>query len=232
MQRYKVSFLLLVINIINFTMATNVNNSSGWPICKNKGFSGCICTNQKTARCYISHVADIEKHVIQPNWFLQLDLSGNGIQFIPKTKLSNFSSLIQLSLANNSIQTVSQRAFYGLARLRELNLRDNTIKQWDTTSIGQDLPSLSLLNVARNTYWKPDQNILSLPNLKVIYLLLEVTIHESSSFRCYLIRQNMTLGNENYSEILPSNVQEKVDFTTFAWLCHATRVFWVVKTEK
>jgi hypothetical protein len=59
--------------------------------------------------------------------------------------------------------------------------------------IQQYLPNLSMLNIAQNIYWKPDQQILSLPNLKIIYLLLDSFEGAVNTLRCYLIRNRVRL---------------------------------------
>ncbi|XP_031574752.1 leucine-rich repeat-containing protein 15-like isoform X2 [Actinia tenebrosa] len=151
------------------------------------------------------------------------NLSGNNIKEIPPYSFSDYEQLLYLSLSSNKIQIISKRAFNGLPRLRELNLQDNMIKQWDTTLIEQDLPNLLMLNIAQNIYWKPDQQILSLPNLKIIFLLLAFLPRKqseiSSYFHCYIARNNANISNTNnttFIQQLPKSIHEKVepDFIT------------------
>jgi hypothetical protein len=72
-----------------------------------------------------------------------------------------------------------------------------------------------MLNIARNIYWKPDQQILSLPNLKIIYLLLDI----SYTFRCYLIRNRARLFNGNYTSLenLSSGIEKKVELKSILY---------------
>jgi hypothetical protein len=93
------------------------------------------------------------------------------------------------------------------------NLKDNIINHWNTTLIQQDLPNLSVLNTARNIYWKPDQLILSLPNLQIIYLLFDLFEDAVDTLQCYLIRNNVRLFNSNYTflENFSSGIQKKIE---------------------
>ncbi|XP_031559862.1 uncharacterized protein LOC116296047 [Actinia tenebrosa] len=120
------------------------------------------------------------------------------------------------SLSSNNTNAISEGAFAGLAKLRELNLQDNIIKQWETTLIHhEELPNLVMLNIAQNVYWKPDQQILSLPNLTTIDLLL---MHKPKGyhwrlFKCYLVRRNIIKTLENTSifvETISPSIKENI----------------------
>ena len=72
-----------------------------------------------------------------------------------------------------------------------------------------------MLNAAQNIYWKPDQQVLSLPNLRMIYMLLEFNnpSERKPSFECYILRNNKTTENTSYTFIqeFPENIEEKLD---------------------
>jgi hypothetical protein len=71
-----------------------------------------------------------------------------------------------------------------------------------------------MLNIARNMYWKPDQQILSLPNLKIIYLLLDSFEGAVNTLRCYLPignRVRIYHGNYKFLEKFSTGIQKKVE---------------------
>lgn len=59
---------------------------------------------------------------------LGLDLSSNGLIFLPPRIFFNMSSLRRLQLANNSIVSVTNETLLGLEHLEELDLRHNALK--------------------------------------------------------------------------------------------------------
>lgn len=57
-----------------------------------------------------------------------LDLSSNGLIFLPPRIFSHLSSLLRLQLANNSLVALHNSTLSGLERLRELDLSLNALK--------------------------------------------------------------------------------------------------------
>jgi hypothetical protein len=64
--------------------------------------------------------------------------------------------------------------------------------------IEKDLPNLSILKVEQNTFWHPDQEILSLPRLLVIDFLFTKVFLTNYLLICYLVRKNTASQNESY----------------------------------
>ena len=70
-----------------------------------------------------------------------------------------------------------------------------------------------MLNVAQNIYWKPDQQVLSLPNLKMIYLIK--FLYHIADPTCLTLHCHLTHNNETNAETLiketSRSIQKNVD---------------------
>lgn len=74
---------------------------------------------------------------------LILDMSSNGIKFIPVSVFSEFSHLIWLDLSGNKITNVSRTTFEGLVNVRGINLQGNPV----TTLFPWFLNGLKMLRI-------------------------------------------------------------------------------------
>jgi len=71
------------------------------------------------------------------------------------------------------------------------DLQDNNIREWDTSHLKSELPSLLFLNIKRNTQLVIDKDILALPDLKTVDFLQMVSFNRIET-HCMLTR-NITL---------------------------------------
>ena len=91
-----------------------------------------------------------------------------------------------------------------------------------------------MLNVAQNIYWKPDQQVLSLPNLKMIYLikfLYHIADPTCLTLHCHLTHNNITIGIQTFTKESPRSNQKNVDprklpiKPAMCWYSYKTLVF-------
>lgn len=76
-----------------------------------------------------------------------LDLSDNGLIYLPSRIFSNMSGLRRLQLSNNSLVAIRNLTFSGLESLEELDLTLNALKTFPTEGLQEldSLPQASLL---------------------------------------------------------------------------------------
>ncbi|KAJ3609204.1 hypothetical protein NHX12_023728 [Muraenolepis orangiensis] len=83
-----------------------------------------------------------------------LDLSGNGLIFLPLHIFAQLGRLRRLQLSNNSLVAIHNATFRGLERLEELDLTFNTLKSIPEEGLREldDLPAASRLLLGDNPF--------------------------------------------------------------------------------
>ena len=140
-------------------------------ICPN----ACICTLQNpdsglNINCQERKLHNISDLHPKPSYPKKLHLTGNYLQVIYRTDLTEYSSLELLHLGNNRIAVIQDRAFENLTSLRRLYLNGNYIERL-SPSLFTGLQSLQYLYLEYNIIKDIlPQTFNSLHNLQLLFL--------------------------------------------------------------
>uniref|UniRef100_A0A3B3CJG3 SLIT and NTRK-like family, member 2 n=1 Tax=Oryzias melastigma TaxID=30732 RepID=A0A3B3CJG3_ORYME len=137
--------------------------------------SVCVCTSQNpdsglNINCQERKLQNISELNPKPTYPKKLYLTGNYLQVIYRTDLTEYSSLELLHLGNNRIAVIQEGAFENLTNLRRLYLNGNYIESLSQTLFA-GLQSLQYLYLEYNIIkevWPQTFN--SLHNLQLLFL--------------------------------------------------------------
>ncbi|XP_035263742.1 SLIT and NTRK-like protein 2 [Anguilla anguilla] len=135
----------------------------------------CVCTSQNpdsglNINCQERKLHNITELQPKPSYPKKMHLTGNYLQTIYRTDLTEYSSLELLHLGNNRIAVIQDGAFENLTNLRRLYLNGNYIESL-SHSLFAGLQSLQYLyleyNVIKEIF---PQTFNSLQNLQLLFL--------------------------------------------------------------
>ncbi|XP_037316789.2 SLIT and NTRK-like protein 2 [Pungitius pungitius] len=135
----------------------------------------CVCTSQNpdsglNINCQERKLHNISELNPRPSYPKKLHLTGNYLQVIYRTDLTEYSSLELLHLGNNRIAVIQEGAFENLTNLRRLYLNGNYIESL-TQSLFAGLQSLQYLYLEYNIIKDIlPQTFNSLHNLQLLFL--------------------------------------------------------------
>ncbi|XP_024284719.1 SLIT and NTRK-like protein 2 [Oncorhynchus tshawytscha] len=135
----------------------------------------CVCTSQNpdsglNINCQERKLHNITELTPKPSYPKKLHLTGNYLQTIYRTDLTEYSSLELLHLGNNRIAIIQNGAFENLANLRRLYLNGNYIESL-SQSLFAGLQSLQYLYLEYNVIKDIlPQTFNSLHNLQLLFL--------------------------------------------------------------
>ncbi|KAM8908249.1 SLIT and NTRK-like protein 2 [Spinachia spinachia] len=135
----------------------------------------CVCTSQNpdsglNINCQERKLHNISELNPKPSYPKKLHLTGNYLQAIYRTDLTEYSSLELLHLGNNRIAVIQEGAFENLTNLRRLYLNGNYIESL-TQSLFAGLQSLQYLYLEYNIIKDIlPQTFNSLHNLQLLFL--------------------------------------------------------------
>uniref|UniRef100_A0A8C2WXM2 SLIT and NTRK like family member 2 n=1 Tax=Cyclopterus lumpus TaxID=8103 RepID=A0A8C2WXM2_CYCLU len=135
----------------------------------------CVCTSQNpdsglNINCQERKLHNISELNPKPTYPKKLHLTGNYLQVIYRTDLTEYSSLELLHLGNNRIAVIQEGAFENLTNLRRLYLNGNYIESL-TQSLFAGLQSLQYLYLEYNIIKDIlPQTFNSLHNLQLLFL--------------------------------------------------------------
>uniref|UniRef100_A0A3P9JHU9 SLIT and NTRK-like family, member 2 n=1 Tax=Oryzias latipes TaxID=8090 RepID=A0A3P9JHU9_ORYLA len=137
--------------------------------------SVCVCTSQNSdsglnINCQERKLQNISELNPKPTYPKKLYLTGNYLQVIYRTDLTEYSSLELLHLGNNRIAAFQEGAFENLTNLRRLYLNGNYIESLSQTLFA-GLQSLQYLYLEYNIIKEVlPQTFNSLHNLQLLFL--------------------------------------------------------------
>uniref|UniRef100_A0A667YKC7 SLIT and NTRK like family member 2 n=1 Tax=Myripristis murdjan TaxID=586833 RepID=A0A667YKC7_9TELE len=137
--------------------------------------SVCVCTSQNpdsglNINCQERKLHNITELNPKPSYPKKLHLTGNYLQVIYRTDLTEYSSLELLHLGNNRIAIIQEGAFENLTNLRRLYLNGNYIESL-SQSLFAGLQSLQYLYLEYNIIKEIlPQTFNSLHNLQLLFL--------------------------------------------------------------
>uniref|UniRef100_A0A3Q4G0Z5 SLIT and NTRK-like family, member 2 n=1 Tax=Neolamprologus brichardi TaxID=32507 RepID=A0A3Q4G0Z5_NEOBR len=137
--------------------------------------SVCVCTSQNpesglNINCQERKLHNITELHPKPSYPKKLHLTGNYLQMIYRTDLTEYSSLELLHLGNNRIAVIQEGAFENLTNLRRLYLNGNYIESL-SQSLFAGLQSLQYLYLEYNIIKEIlPQTFNSLHNLQLLFL--------------------------------------------------------------
>ncbi|XP_032411310.1 SLIT and NTRK-like protein 2 [Xiphophorus hellerii] len=137
--------------------------------------SVCVCTSQNpdsglNINCQERKLQNISELNPKPTYPRKLHLTGNYLQMIYRTDLTEYSSLELLHLGNNRIAVIQEGAFENLTNLRRLYLNGNYIESL-SRSLFAGLQSLQYLYLEYNIIKEIlPQTFNSLHNLQLLFL--------------------------------------------------------------
>uniref|UniRef100_A0A3Q0QZE8 SLIT and NTRK like family member 2 n=1 Tax=Amphilophus citrinellus TaxID=61819 RepID=A0A3Q0QZE8_AMPCI len=137
--------------------------------------SVCVCTSQNpdsglNINCQERKLHNITELNPKPSYPKKLHLTGNYLQVIYRTDLTEYSSLELLHLGNNRIAVIQEGAFENLTNLRRLYLNGNYIESL-SQSLFAGLQSLQYLYLEYNIIKEIlPQTFNSLHNLQLLFL--------------------------------------------------------------
>uniref|UniRef100_A0A673C0S2 SLIT and NTRK-like family, member 2 n=1 Tax=Sphaeramia orbicularis TaxID=375764 RepID=A0A673C0S2_9TELE len=137
--------------------------------------SVCVCTSQNpdsglNINCQERKLHNISELNPKPSYPKKLHLTGNYLQVIYRTDLTEYSSLELLHLGNNRIAVIQEGAFENLTNLRRLYLNGNYIESL-SQSLFAGLQSLQYLYLEYNIIKDIlPQTFNSLHNLQLLFL--------------------------------------------------------------
>lgn len=137
--------------------------------------SVCVCTSPNPdsglhINCQERKLHNISELNPKPSYPKKLHLTGNYLQIIYRTDLTEYSSLELLHLGNNRIAIIQKGAFENLTNLRRLYLNGNYIKSL-SPSLFSGLQSLQYLYLEYNIIKDIlPQTFNSLHNLQLLFL--------------------------------------------------------------
>uniref|UniRef100_A0A672F6X3 SLIT and NTRK-like family, member 2 n=1 Tax=Salarias fasciatus TaxID=181472 RepID=A0A672F6X3_SALFA len=137
--------------------------------------SVCVCTSQNpdsglNINCQERKLHNISELNPKPSYPKKLHLTGNYLQMIYRTDLTEYSSLELLHLGNNRIAVIQEGAFENLTNLRRLYLNGNYIESL-SQSLFAGLQSLQYLYLEYNIIKDIlPQTFNSLHNLQLLFL--------------------------------------------------------------
>uniref|UniRef100_M4AH97 SLIT and NTRK like family member 2 n=1 Tax=Xiphophorus maculatus TaxID=8083 RepID=M4AH97_XIPMA len=137
--------------------------------------SVCVCTSQNpdsglNINCQERKLQNISELNPKPTYPRKLHLTGNYLQMIYRTDLTEYSSLELLHLGNNRIAVIQEGAFENLTNLRRLYLNGNYIESL-SQSLFAGLQSLQYLYLEYNIIKEIlPQTFNSLHNLQLLFL--------------------------------------------------------------
>lgn len=137
--------------------------------------SVCVCTSQNpdsglNINCQERKLHNISELNPKPSYPKKLHLTGNYLQVIYRTDLTEYSSLELLHLGNNRIAVIEEGAFENLTNLRRLYLNGNYIESL-SQSLFTGLQSLQYLYLEYNIIKDIlPQTFNSLHNLQLLFL--------------------------------------------------------------
>uniref|UniRef100_H2LX56 SLIT and NTRK like family member 2 n=1 Tax=Oryzias latipes TaxID=8090 RepID=H2LX56_ORYLA len=137
--------------------------------------SVCVCTSQNSdsglnINCQERKLQNISELNPKPTYPKKLYLTGNYLQVIYRTDLTEYSSLELLHLGNNRITAFQEGAFENLTNLRRLYLNGNYIESLSQTLFA-GLQSLQYLYLEYNIIKEVlPQTFNSLHNLQLLFL--------------------------------------------------------------
>uniref|UniRef100_A0A3B4F123 SLIT and NTRK like family member 2 n=1 Tax=Pundamilia nyererei TaxID=303518 RepID=A0A3B4F123_9CICH len=137
--------------------------------------SVCVCTSQNpesglNINCQERKLHNITELHPKPSYPKKLHLTGNYLQMIYRTDLTEYSSLELLHLGNNRIAVIHEGAFENLTNLRRLYLNGNYIESL-SQSLFAGLQSLQYLYLEYNIIKEIlPQTFNSLHNLQLLFL--------------------------------------------------------------
>lgn len=137
--------------------------------------SVCVCTSQNpdsglNINCQERKLQNISELNPKPTYPRKLHLTGNYLQMIHRTDLTEYSSLELLHLGNNRIAVIQEGAFENLTNLRRLYLNGNYIESL-SQSLFAGLQSLQYLYLEYNIIKEIlPQTFNSLHNLQLLFL--------------------------------------------------------------
>lgn len=137
--------------------------------------SVCVCTSQNPDSGLIINCQERKLHNIselnpKPSYPRKLYLTGNYLQIIYRTDLTEYSSLELLQLGNNRIAVIQEGAFENLTNLRRLYLNGNYIESL-SQSLFAGLQSLQYLYLEYNIIKDiMPQTFNALHNLQLLFL--------------------------------------------------------------
>uniref|UniRef100_A0A3B5KXY7 Uncharacterized protein n=1 Tax=Xiphophorus couchianus TaxID=32473 RepID=A0A3B5KXY7_9TELE len=137
--------------------------------------SVCVCTSQNpdsglNINCQERKLQNISELNPKPTYPRKLHLTGNYLQMIYRTDLTEYSSLELLHLGNNRIAAIQEGAFENLTNLRRLYLNGNYIESL-SQSLFAGLQSLQYLYLEYNIIKEIlPQTFNSLHNLQLLFL--------------------------------------------------------------
>uniref|UniRef100_A0A4W5P5X7 SLIT and NTRK like family member 2 n=1 Tax=Hucho hucho TaxID=62062 RepID=A0A4W5P5X7_9TELE len=135
----------------------------------------CVCTSQNpdsglNINCQERKLHNITELTPKPSYPKKLHLTGNYLQTIYRTDLTEYSTLELLHLGNNRIAVIQNGAFENLANLRRLYLNGNYIESL-SQSLFAGLQSLQYLYLEYNVIKDIlPQTFNSLHNLQLLFL--------------------------------------------------------------
>ncbi|KAM6979947.1 SLIT and NTRK-like protein 2 [Aplochiton taeniatus] len=135
----------------------------------------CVCTSQNAdsglnINCQERKLHNITELTPKPSYPKKLHLTGNYLQVIYRTDLTEYSSLELLHLGNNRIAVIQDGAFENLSNLRRLYLNGNYIESL-SQSLFAGLQSLQYLYLEYNVIKDIlPQTFNSLHNLQLLFL--------------------------------------------------------------
>ncbi|XP_008417749.1 SLIT and NTRK-like protein 2 [Poecilia reticulata] len=137
--------------------------------------SVCVCTSQNpdsglNINCQERKLQNISELNPKPTYPRKLHLTGNYLQMIYRTDLTEYSSLELLHLGNNRIAVIQEGSFENLTNLRRLYLNGNYIESL-SQSLFAGLQSLQYLYLEYNIIKEIlPQTFNSLHNLQLLFL--------------------------------------------------------------
>ncbi|KAF7646200.1 hypothetical protein LDENG_00191680 [Lucifuga dentata] len=137
--------------------------------------SVCVCTSQNpdsglNINCQERKLHNISELNPKPSYPKKLHLTGNYLQVIYRSDLTEYSSLELLHLGNNRIASIQEGAFENLTNLRRLYLNGNYIESL-SESLFAGLQSLQYLYLEYNIIKDIlPQTFNSLHNLQLLFL--------------------------------------------------------------
>ncbi|KAK0152404.1 SLIT and NTRK-like protein 2 [Merluccius polli] len=135
----------------------------------------CVCTSQNpdsglNINCQERKLHNISELNPKPSYPKKLHLTGNYLQVIYRTDLTEYSSLELLHLGNNRIAVIQEGAFENLTNLRRLYLNGNYIESL-SHSLFMGLQSLQYLYLEYNIIKEIlPQTFNDLHNLQLLFL--------------------------------------------------------------
>uniref|UniRef100_A0A671VRC8 SLIT and NTRK like family member 2 n=1 Tax=Sparus aurata TaxID=8175 RepID=A0A671VRC8_SPAAU len=137
--------------------------------------SVCVCTSRNphsslNINCQERNLHNISELNPKPSYPKKLHLTGNYLQVIYRTDLTEYSSLELLHLGNNRIAVIQEGAFENLTKLRRLYLNGNYIESL-SQSLFAGLQSLQYLYLEYNIIKDiSPQTFNALHNLQLLFL--------------------------------------------------------------